>query len=142
MNWIKDVREELSALDTGHRALRSFSAVMILVPAVIVWIFYPPGGFTPWQQALIAGWALWMIAGLFKPRLLLFPHKIWMGLALALGWWVSRVLLTLIYYFILTPVALLARISGKRFLDRSWGKNHQTAWVKRQKTSIDFTKMS
>lgn len=40
-------------------------------------------------------------------------HRGWMLLAKVLGWINSRILLTVLFFVILTPVALLARLLGK-----------------------------
>ena len=40
-------------------------------------------------------------------------HRSWMKLALVLGWINSRILLTILFFVVLTPVALVARLLGK-----------------------------
>jgi ABC-type multidrug transport system fused ATPase/permease subunit len=42
-----------------------------------------------------------------------YIHLAWMMLAKVLGWINSRILLTILFFVILTPVALLARLFGK-----------------------------
>jgi hypothetical protein len=56
-----------------------------------------------------------------------------MWLAAGLGWWVSRVVLFVIFFLVLTPVALLARLLGKRFLDLGRGGQAKSYWVARDR---------
>lgn len=55
--------------------------------------------------------------GLVLPNTLKLIHKIWMGLAFVMGWVMSRVILTVLFFLAITPIGLLLRISGKDLLD-------------------------
>ena len=62
-------------------------------------------------------WTLWiafpcLIIGILKPRLLLYPYKGWMALGLALGWINSRIILGLVFFFVLQPLALIMKFVG------------------------------
>ncbi|MCK7527354.1 MAG: SxtJ family membrane protein [Ignavibacteriales bacterium] len=46
--------------------------------------------------------ALLFIFGLFLPNFLSGVYKVWMGLAFALGWIMSRVLLIILFYGVIT----------------------------------------
>jgi hypothetical protein len=78
--------------------------------------------------AAAAGAAL-IAVGALSPSLLRTPYRIWMAFALALGWAVSRAVLVLLFALVLTPIALLARLTGKRFLDLESDPSAQTYWV-------------
>jgi hypothetical protein len=65
-----------------------------------------------------------------------------MALALALGWITSRLVLLLIFSLLLTPLALLARLLGKRFLALRPERGAVSYWVARpQDRRDDYTKM-
>ena len=49
--------------------------------------------------------------------ILRFLLALWKKFAELLGWVNTRILLTIIYFLIITPLALLFRLSGKQFLD-------------------------
>jgi hypothetical protein len=57
-------------------------------------------------------------------------HRLWMGLATILGWVNSRIILFSIFFFILTPIAFFARISGKLSFVKS-NKNKTTLFINR-----------
>ena len=55
--------------------------------------------------------------------------KVWLKLGQALGWINSRVLLTIMYIFVLTPIALLRKLTKKNIvvnLESTFFKNSQT----------------
>ena len=55
-----------------------------------------------------------------------------MTVALAIGWVMSRVVLTLVFAVVLTPLALVARLTGKRFLALGPDRTASTYWVRRK----------
>ncbi len=50
------------------------------------------------------------VASIFVPKLGALVNWIWMKLALGLGWFNSRVLLSVIFYVFLFPIAMLFRV--------------------------------
>lgn len=61
---------------------------------------------------------LLLLLGFSFFRVILKPfYWVWMFLAFCLGFVASKVFLTLIFYLVLTPIGLLAKLFGKRFLD-------------------------
>jgi hypothetical protein len=61
--------------------------------------------------------------GIISSRLTLMIHRAWMAFAKALGFLNSRILLTLMYVFFLTPLALLRRAVGREKKDRDTSTN-------------------
>jgi len=116
---IQEIREQYHELDRGSKALRATGVVFAAALAVLAALGW------------FKGWVLWPgLAGLaaamglvawLRPRWLLWPHNAWMLLALCMGWVVSRVLLTLIFYLVVTPTAVIMRMVGKDPLDRRLG---------------------
>jgi len=60
-------------------------------------------------------------------------HRAWMGFAEVLGYVNSRILLTILYYLLLTPYGFISRVFGRDPLTRR-GPNQDTYWIKREKT--------
>lgn len=80
-------------------------------PIIIGWIVPSISGH------LFRNWTLWvsipfLLIGILKPRILLFPYKIWMSLGHALGWINSKLILGLVFIFVLQPIALLMKFVG------------------------------
>ena len=55
-------------------------------------------------------------------------YLIWMTFATILGWLMTRVILSLIFYLILTPIGLIRRLFGKQFIELRWNKTDSTYW--------------
>lgn len=65
--------------------------------------------------------------GLFKPF-----AKFWFGLSHAVGSIVSRILLSVMFYSLVTPVGFVRRILGKDAMQlKSWKKNHASVFTTR-----------
>ena len=60
-------------------------------------------------------------------------HKIWMGFALILGSIMTRVILSVLFYLVITPISLISRLSGKDFLDLKIDKSIVSYWIQREK---------
>lgn len=53
-----------------------------------------------------------LILAKFKPNLLFYPYKFWMKLGYILGWINSRLILGLVFFVVLLPIAMIMRIFG------------------------------
>jgi hypothetical protein len=82
------------------------------------------------------GAVLMLIAGTV-PRLLAPLHRVWMTFGVTMGWVVSNIILVLIFFLLVTPLAFFARLAGKDFLSHKLEPNASTYWVERKKSSRD-----
>lgn len=140
MSWIKDVKDELKALEISTKALRNFGLLVGGIFLLIgIWIYYSSQSFV--GNIFIAVGSLLMIFGVFVPNSLANVYKIWMGLAFAMGWLVSRILLTILFYLGITVIGLIAKIAGKKFLDVKFRDGKNSYWVLRDDSKVDYTKM-
>jgi len=76
---------------------------------------------------------LLLLFGFILPNLLKPLNKVWMTLAIILGWFMSRVILFILYYVIITPIGFLLKLIGKDFLNRKIDKTSQSYWEIREK---------
>lgn len=76
---------------------------------------------------------LLLLFAIILPNLLKPLNKVWMTLAIILGWFMSRVILFVLYYFIITPIGFLLKLIGKDFLHLKIDKNSQSYWEIREK---------
>jgi hypothetical protein len=141
MSWIKDVKEELKVLDISKKPLRNFGLLVGGIFCLLgFWIYYSSQSFI--GIIFLSIGALLLIFGLLLPKSLSGVYKIWMGLAFALGWVMSRVLLTLLFYFVITPIGFAAKIFGKKFMDVDYKVKKESYWIiKSSNKKIDYSKM-
>lgn len=138
MSWIKDVRNEIISLDISVKSLKKFGLT-------IGTIFLSFGIFFHWKNIfftprifLDAFGIILLTFGLLNPIKLKLIYKIWMGFAFALGWIVSRFILIILFYFVLTPIGIIAKIFGKEFLDIKFKDGKNSYWIeKKSKTNYE-----
>ncbi len=133
------LKDELKYIDRSDEAVKKTGltvGVVLIFISLLLWYL----GKTSFIYFSIIGGLFVILATIAIPVLRPF-HKLWMMLALAMGFVMSRVILTLLYYLILTPIGLLAKIVGKKFMPLGFDKNTTTYWEKREittKQQIDY----
>ncbi len=135
------ILEDIKQLRTGERDLRKFGLLVggvFAVLGVIVWV--RGRAYFPWL--LVPGFAL-VSLGLILPRALKYIYLAWMSLAIVLGFVVSNVILAIFFVLVITPVGLIARLSGKDFLRLKLQREASSYWIPRRRssqTAADFEK--
>jgi len=116
---------------SDKQARKTALIVAAVLALISIWNIYR-GRFT--VVAVFGGIAVLLtLIGLFVPVAARGFHRLWMGIAGVLGYINSRILLTILYYLLLTPYGLISRLFGRDPLDRR-GKSRETYWVKRKET--------
>jgi len=72
-----------------------------------------------------------VMAGIARPIWLEF-FRLWMKLAEAMGWVMTRVLLSVFYFLVLTPLGWARRWTGRPTLDTAWGDGKPSYWVEKE----------
>lgn len=113
----------------SDRTLRQFAGLWIL--------FF--GGFACWHGLVRERATLGAVAaalaisvgpiGLVWPRLIRPIFVGWMVVAFPIGWTVSRVILSVVYWGVFTPVALFFRAMGRDNLQLRPQPAHATYWL-------------
>jgi hypothetical protein len=57
-----------------------------------------------------------------------------MALSVVMGFIMTRIIMVIIFYLIVTPLRLVASMAGKEFLDMKIDKNVKSYWIVREKT--------
>lgn len=70
--------------------------------------------------------AVLILPAIMRPQFLTFFYRIWLNLAALLGWFNTRLILTLLYFLAVLPVALLLKALGKTPLHLSYNPAVQT----------------
>lgn len=122
--------EEIKHIKSERSDLRKFGTTMGVVLSLL-------GGLLLWRDHncyfyLFILSAIFLFFGLTLPVVLKPVHKIWMTLSLLLGWLMTRVILTVLFYLIITPIGLLLRLFGKDFLTLKFEKNKKSYWIPKQ----------
>ena len=133
------LKEEFKHIKETKKDLRKFGltvGTVLIIIAFLLFYFEKPSAI---YFAAIGG--LLFVSGILSPQILKPFNKIWMSFAIVLGFFMSRIILTVLFYLVLTPISLIARLVGKKFMTLKYDKSEQTYWEKRtiiQKKQIDY----
>ena len=129
------ISEEIKNIKSGKRELRQFGFTIGLVLGLLgLWFLWREKG---GGYLLLIISTLFLSLGLILPRLLKPLHKLWMTIAVLLGWLMTRIILIILFYLGVTPIGLLAKLSGKDFLNRKFTREAQSYWIQRKATTTD-----
>ena len=94
------------------RAEREFGFVVGGVLALLsVWWMYRGKFPSISRYSLVVG-VLLVLLGLLFPKALVWPNKIWLAFAEALGFVTTRIILALVFFAIVTPIGVVKRLFG------------------------------
>ena len=74
-----------------------------------------------------------LLPALIYPYLLKLPYQLWMKLADILGFIMTRVILTVLFYLVLTPTAFLLKLLNKDLLNLKLEPQADSYWHKKPK---------
>jgi hypothetical protein len=64
-----------------------------------------------------------------------------MTVAVVIGWFMTRLILSVLFYAVITPIGLVSKVSGKEFLDKKFNKHVNkkvsSYWLHRKETLFD-----
>jgi len=118
--------EELKEIKSTKKELREFGLTIGIFFLIL-------GGIALWRGKdiylyflIIAGFFL--ISGIYFYSILRPLQRVWMSLAVIMGFFMSRVILTILFYLVITPLGLIAKLFGKDILDEKIDKNAGSYW--------------
>lgn len=95
-----------------------------------------------WQEKFFAPYLIYI--GLFLlgialllPQLLNPLYLIWMSFATILGYFMTRILLALIFFLVFTPIGIVMKLFKKDPLQEKFNPNANSYWIKRKQRSHD-----
>ena len=118
--------EEIKNIKSEKSDLRNFGIIVGIILLII-------SGFLFWKEKesfqifLAIGITLFFTA-IAIPSVLKPVYWIWMIFATILGWFMTRLILSLLFYVIFTAIGLTLRFFGKQFLELRWDKSKESYW--------------
>ena len=118
--------EEIKNIKSEKSDLRNFGIIVGIILLII-------SGYLFWKekesfQIFLAIGITLFLTSITIPVILKPVYLIWMIFATILGWTMTRVILSLLFYFIITPIGLTLRFFGKQFLELRWDKSQDSYW--------------
>ena len=118
--------EEIKNIKSEKSDIRKFGITICIILMIIA-------GFLFWKekesyQIFLTVGTILFVLGILVPAVLKPIYWIWMIFATILGWIMTRVILSLLFYIIITPIGLISRFFGKQFLELRWEKSKESNW--------------
>ena len=117
-------RRKKSEQEQAQQFALMLPVVLGLLAALAWWRQNPRAG----VGLLIAGPVICLLA-LALPPVWLRLFRLWMMFGAVLNFIMTRVILTVFFYLILTPFSLVMRLFGKKPLDLAWKDGKASYWV-------------
>ena len=132
MSIIKEIRDEIKAgyREPTKKDLNILALLFLILPVAI-------GSHLLYWKGSPKGY-IWIGVGValficrFVPPLFRRIYSAWVSVSIVIGYFVSRALLTFIFFVVITPTGALMRIFGKDPMDRKLDQGAQTYWQKRE----------
>lgn len=142
MSWISDVKEQIRKLDLSKKSLKKFGLLVGFVLLILSGWMFLKDRFFIFRLLLGSVGFIMIVLGFSFPRALKGFYRIWMGAAFAIGWVVSRILLLILFAFVITPIGLIMRLLKKPLLDIDFKEKEDSYWVRKSKDKIlNYEKM-
>lgn len=125
MSILKEIKE----ISSTKKDCRSFGllvgGVIVIIGLFLLWKSRPS---TPWFLGVGGGL---MLFGLVAPLLLKPLQKVWMTFAVLMSTVMTRLILLIMFYVVMTFIGRIARLFGAKFLALKPDKSIPSYWHKR-----------
>ena len=127
---------ELKLKATDNEA-RVFAGCQLVLAGLIAWWLFNRDYATA-AKVLMSVSSVIAVVGLIKPRWTAPLYAGWMLAAFPIGWVMSYVVASVVYFAVVTPIGLIARVAGRDAMGRRFDPNATTYW--RETPEVDEPK--
>ena len=121
---------ELNSINSSRKDLKNFGFAIGFI-LLIIGLFLFVRGKDLFVYFFSIGSILIILGGI-TPFILKPIYKIWMIFAVIIGWIMTRIILSVLFFSIITIIGLFTRLIGKDFLNLK-SKSNETYWNIRNK---------
>jgi hypothetical protein len=122
--------EEIKAIKSEKKDLRNFGLTIGIALAVLGGLLWWKGKDT--YMVFMTLSSVFIFFGLVLPASLKPLQKVWMILAVILGWFMTRVILGVLFFLVFTTISLISKLLlRKQFLDLKIDKSLKSYWIRR-----------
>jgi hypothetical protein len=127
--------EEIKNIKSGTRELRQFGLTIGCAAGLLgAWCLWRGNA---WYAFSLVVSGIFFFCAFVVPVVLKPFQKLWMTLALLMGLVVTGVIMVLLFYVVVTPIGLVARLCGKDFLQRKFDSTVSSYWIRRETGETD-----
>jgi len=125
----------LKEIDASPKNVKQFAWLFAFIGIIIIpgIIWYKHDGVIGEAGILAFGiGTLFLLIGLIRFQILNPFYKAWMLLALVLGLVMTKVIITIVYYLVMTPIGLVKRSDLNKSMHLKFIKSDDSYWVKKE----------
>ena len=78
-----------------------------------------------------------ILSGLTRPALLKPVQKVWMSFAVVMGWFMTRVILAVLFFLVVTPIGVIFKVLGKDIIGVKIDKEAESYWAEKGNVNKD-----
>jgi hypothetical protein len=122
--------EEIKNIKSEKKDLRNFGITFGVVLGILAGALWWKGKDTYSIFAILSlafFFFAFVLPGLFKPL-----QKAWMAFAVVLGFFMTKVILSILFYVVFTAIGLGSRLFGKQFLNLKMDDSKISYWIYRE----------
>ena len=83
---------------------------------------------------------VFLVLGLMNSKLLYPLNRLWFKFGLFLGGIFAPIIMGIVFFSVVTPIAIVMKILGKDMLGKKYDSNSKSYWIKRNKTVNNMKK--
>jgi hypothetical protein len=127
--------EEIKNIKSGKKDLRNFGLTFGVVLGLLGMALWWKGRDT---YAISIGLSIaffffaFMLPGVLKPL-----QKAWMTVAVVIGFFMTKVILSILFFLVFTSIGLGMRLFGKKLLDMKIDKSRESYWRYRESKTFN-----
>lgn len=110
----------------------ALSIILVIIGTFLI-IKHRPYGVNP-IYFMGGGFVLALVSMIFpigvKPLFILFSY-----VGFGVSYVVTRIILIVVFYLVITPLGLIGKLVGKRFLDTSFTREDSSYWIEKRQAS-------
>ena len=125
-------------MDSDKNNLRKFGITIFIALAAITGLVFFKRHYFSWP--ILAVSLVFLSLALTAPIILKPAYFAWMKFAFILSWVNTRLILSVIFYAVFTPIGLALKIFGKDLLERKIDKGCISYWKAKETTPLNYEK--
>jgi len=122
--------EKIKSIKSTKQELVKFGIILGILFVIIGLILLCRGKSYAKYILILSG--LFFFLGLVIPISLKKLYKLWIITAIILEFFMTRFILIIFFYLIITPIGILGRLFGMKFLDLKIKKNAESYWTNKE----------
>ena len=132
---LSDIMNDIRGVEVSSKKLRDFGITFFVVFALIGGLLLHKGRGVGYL--CIGLGFVFLLGGIFARSSLKVPYRLWMGFGAVLGFFMSRVILGILFYLVITPIGVGLRLLGKDLLNERWNPETGSYWIKKEKRPFE-----